>query len=80
MASTRPTPSLISVQDELVGRLVRIEQSGVGAHKRRSRGAAIRDAIERIRKLGFTEEASRAAAHDARDMAQLQCVCEGDDD
>lgn len=76
----KTSPSLITIQEQLMARLEHIAANGVGDHKHRSRGRAISKTIEQIERLGFTTQQARAAALDARDMADLAQLAEEDDD
>lgn len=68
--------SLIKAQEQLIERYEEIESNGVGLHKKRSRGRAAEKFIAKLVREGFSEQQSRAAEQDARDMWRLQAACE----
>jgi hypothetical protein len=68
--------SLIPYQDQVVQELVRIEQQGVGGHKRRSRGALSGRFWKTLGDNGFAEEVIRDLWKQCKDMAELALTAE----
>ena len=64
--------SFTSFQEKLVEELLTIEHNGVGAHRRRSRGAALGRARKTLERLGYTEAQVAVAIMDVKDMVALE--------
>jgi len=63
---------MIQIQDRIVAEFHRIERTGVGLHKSRSRGAVMRTARKDLLAIGFDDTAATQIMRQARDMWALE--------
>ena len=68
--------SICDFQDALGEELKQITYSATGNHVKRSRGAAMRKAIIKLEKKGYTSHDAHKIVRDAYDMAILEMLCD----
>ena len=70
------TLSQIEFQQNLINRMHSIELNGVGDHRPRSRARACANARKLLMSRGYTEPQANVIVNDARDMWQLESICD----